>query len=151
MADEDQDELSEFRSDEAEAQAAGVLADLHDLLIFELGGDCFAVDAAKVASVVSYRVPAPVPSGAAALAGVVQDAGRIIAVMHHPLGQVATEGEPPSRLVVCQSARGLIGFPAHVTHGIIQSPVEGAGPLDTAFGAAALLEPDAIARILARA
>jgi chemotaxis signal transduction protein len=151
MADRDEDELAEFRGEERAADDVGVLADLHDLLVFELGGDCFAVEATKVASVVTYRAPAPVPSGAAALAGVVQDAGRIIAVMHHPLGRNDGDGEPPTRLVVCHCARGLIGFPAHVTHGIIQTPVEGVGPLDTAFGAASLLEPDAVARSLGRA
>ncbi len=70
--------------------------------------------------------------------------------MKHPLGRAAEEADPPSRLVVCHCTRGLIGFPAHVTHGIIQTPVEGAGPLDTAFGAASLLEPDAAARIIGR-
>jgi chemotaxis signal transduction protein len=142
------DELSEFRDDAAEAEAGEEAKAIRELLVFEIDAECFAVEATRVASVVTYRPPAPVPQGSPALAGVAQDAGKIIAVMHHPLGRKGVDRQsPPTRLVVCDTARGLVGFPAHVTHGIVQAVATG-GLIDTAFGAASVLEPEAVARAL---
>ena len=120
------DELSEFGDWELPASTAEERAKTSvvcDLLLFEYGGFLFAVPAGSVDAVVPWKTPAPVPGGDAQVGGVIQDRGRIVVVLAHPSGQhgeLATA--EAKRIVICTTARGLVGLPASTTNTI--GPVE---------------------------
>jgi chemotaxis signal transduction protein len=84
-----------------------------ELLVFELDGATFGVDARQVEGVIAWREPVPLPRGAASVLGVIQDRGRIVTVLRHPTG---AGGDAPSaallRIVVCSTPRGHLGLPA---------------------------------------
>lgn len=143
-----EDDLSEFRDRGIEHAAARATAEQRELLVFELNGVGFAVTARRVDAVVAFKPPSPVPDGSPALAGVMQDAGRIIAVLHHPLGEQKQPGETPSRIIVCLTERGLIGLPATHTHGIVPVAISGSETVETPYGAAVLVDPEKSVRAL---
>lgn len=86
-----------------------------DLLVFELDGMLFGIDARRVDSVIAWRKPVPLPQGAPPILGVVQDRGRIITVLRHPTAEVPGSEHTDAahaRLVVCETPRGHLGLPA---------------------------------------
>jgi chemotaxis signal transduction protein len=114
------------------------------LLVFSFGDSRFGLRLEDVDSVVPYREPAAVPQAAAALAGVIQDHGRIIAVFRHPRGDSSSADAHPTRIAVCQSPRGLLGVPVGATEyigavGIRGEPAPGE-VLDTDHGVLTYLE-----------
>ena len=113
------DELSPFldpRESMGEDVSDAEVSFAADVLLFDYGGDLFAVPAQTVDSVVAWKAPAPVPGNDARVRGVVQDRGRIVVVMAHPTGQARPEapGEP-KRIVICETPRGHVGVPATTT------------------------------------
>jgi chemotaxis signal transduction protein len=143
-----EDEVSEFRDTAAAETAERALGEQRELLVFELDGVGFAVPARRVDAVVAFKPPSPVPDGSPALAGVIQNAGRIIAVLRHPLGAAGGKGETPSRIIVCFTERGLIGLPATHTHGIAPIALDGRETVETPYGAAVLVDPEKAVRAL---
>ncbi len=143
-----EDEVSEFRDETGAETAARALTEQREVLVFELHGVGFAVPARRVDSVVSFKPPSPVPDGSPALAGVIQHAGRIIAVLKHPLGVPEEQREAPARVIVCLTERGLIGLPASQTRGIASIALDGRETVETPYGAAVLVDPEKTVRAL---
>jgi chemotaxis signal transduction protein len=116
MADE-QDDLGAFGQAEHEQDQEKTDKEQKHLMVFSFAEDMFGVQLKDVDSVIPWREPATVPQGNRSLAGVIQDHGRIIAVLSHPAGQDPGEGNAEtSRIIVCNTQRGLIGLPASETH-----------------------------------
>jgi chemotaxis signal transduction protein len=89
-----------------------------DLLMFEHGGEAYAVPAASVEGVIPWRNPAPVPGAAPHVRGVVQDRGRIVTVLCHPTGRNLDSRDEPRRIILCRTPEGLIGLPASITRAV---------------------------------
>lgn len=148
------DPLAPFRDPEGEEErTSGPQLFPHEVLVFEYQGTVFAVAAARVAGVIAWRDPWPVPAGGDAIAGVVQDSGRIIVVARHPTGIRARQQQQPTRIVLCDTDRGNIGLPATATRAVetleLPSPPTAGQLLDIAGGVASFVDPDLVlARIL---
>lgn len=91
-----------------------------DLLLFEYGSALYAVPASRALGVVPFRKPVPVPGLDPRVHGVIQDRGRIIMVLAHPAGKtgVVDSATGTTRVVICATARGLIGLPALATRAV---------------------------------
>lgn len=145
----DDDELEAFRSEEDAAQDAAVRY-VRDLLLFDFGGRRFGIDVKAVDSVVPWQRPRPIPRSSTAVHGVIQDQGRIIVVLSGPLGVAEEVGSDAARIVVCTTARGLIGVPATTTEHIgrcelNEEPAAGK-VIDSERGALTYLDPAVLAQ-----
>lgn len=88
------------------------------LLLFDHGGSLLGVPAQVVDAVIGWRAPARLPCATPGFAGVVQDRGRIVAVLESPLGASGASPTTPRRLIVCSTPRGFVGIPAETTRGV---------------------------------
>lgn len=119
--------------------------------MFELGPTAFVVDASHVDTVIGWREPIPVPRAGTPLRGVIQDRGRIVAVLVHPTGTsgVATDAQP-LRIVVCNTTHGHVGLPATSARTIgsvqLRGQVAAGGVVDSTAGLLTLVDPEEIAR-----
>jgi chemotaxis signal transduction protein len=146
---EDADALAAFRDDAPNrAEQLRPKGQPFELLTFRFQSNLLAVRAHQVSRVIGWRTPFAVPGGAAAVAGVVQDGGRIIVVLHHPAGIALPPKERPARIVVCDTRKGPIGLPAMETRAVGAVIVEGtpaAGDLlETEDGVATFLDVEEI-------
>lgn len=120
-----------------------------DLLVFELGGALFGVEAARVDAVIPWREPVPLP-GAVDLAGVVQDRGRIVTVVRDPRGRrsPAGTGDPPARIIVCATKRGHLGLPASSARAVgtvaLRTFEAPGAEVETSEGVLVWVDPDAL-------
>ena len=113
------DPLAMFREESSAGDAAVTkLTHRRSLLLFEHDGALLGVPAEAVDGVIAWRNPVRLPRASAGFAGVVQDRGRIVAVLESPLGGVKAEPRAARRLVVCATARGFLGLPADTTRGV---------------------------------
>jgi chemotaxis signal transduction protein len=121
------------------------------LLVFQYGEASFVIRAEKVETVIQWREPVPLPHSRYQLAGVIQDRGRVVAVLSHPSGaEGASSGsERPSRILVCRTSQGHIGIPADTTQSIGQVTVDSlpasGAVVDTAAGPMTYVDPEHIA------
>ena len=143
------DPLGAFRDTTADDEGpAATRGEPLELLTFRFQNNLLAVRANAVAQVIGWRKPFPVPGGAAQVAGVVQDGGRIVVVLQHPAGIALPPKEPPSRIVVCDTKKGPVGLPAMETRAVTSVLVEGAPTggdlLETADGVATYLDVEEI-------
>lgn len=108
------DALAPFRDEpgETETRAAGTSA---TLLLFEQDEELVGVEATTIDAVIPWRAPSPLPCSHAWFSGVVQDRGRIVPVLDASRG---ASTKVPQRIVVCTTARGLVGLPAQGTRGV---------------------------------
>lgn len=83
----------------------------------------YLVDVLSIYRVLRWQEPAAVPIDAKPIIGVVQDAGSLIAVLSDPMASGTTTASP-KRLIVCNTSKGLIGFPADTTFAEEQLPVD---------------------------
>ena len=110
------DELDAFSDSYAQDDDGGAQGLLQRaLLVFQLGSEQYAVSAATVDAVIPWRDPIPLPRTSDYLAGVVQDRGRIVAILHDPLGRPKRDDSPRARIVICSSPWGFVGLPATAT------------------------------------
>ncbi|UJR82632.1 chemotaxis protein CheW [Sandaracinus amylolyticus] len=114
------DPLSRFREDLSGGQGHAESSARHRraLLLFEHGGALLGVPAESVDAVIAWQAPARLPCATAGIAGVVQDRGRIVAVLESPLGESERETRAVRRLIVCGTTRGFVGIPAETTRGV---------------------------------
>lgn len=138
-------ELSPFTQDEDQsADKREVEGSEVTLLLFSQGDALLAVEAQRVDSIIPWRAPAPLPMASAAVAGVVQDRGRVIAVR-----RLTVEGATPQRIIVCTTDEGLIGIPATTTRAIgpvvLRPSLVFGAPTDSSEGVLTVLDPAAIA------
>jgi hypothetical protein len=82
---------------------------IRDLLLFEYGGATFALAAQQVEEVIAWRPPLPLPRTDARVMGILQDRGRIIAILENRISSVS---ETPLRVIICRTPRGYLGLPA---------------------------------------
>ena len=143
------DELHRFRTDgsEDDADESGVGGFSQSLLLFEYSDQLLGVSAEVVDAVIAWRQPARMPGSPPSLAGVVQDRGRIVAVLRSPLGDGASVD--CQRILVVSTAYGYIGLPAQETREVrtvelADEPVSG-GLIDSSEGPLTYLDPEAIA------
>jgi chemotaxis signal transduction protein len=121
-----------------------------DLLVFEYARSLFAVPASGVEGVVPFRTPVTVPGLDARVQGVIQDRGRIIMVLSHPAGRsgVVDFATNATRIVICTTARGLIGLPALATRAVGRVELDAEpsvfGVYESSHGAFTYLEPQAL-------
>jgi chemotaxis signal transduction protein len=129
-------ELDAFASDTVEARGPESADDgrvVIDVLMFELAGEAYAVPAATVEGVVPWRNPAPVPGASSHVRGVIQDRGRIVAVLRHPTGRDVEPKEEPRRMILCMTPEGLVGLPASVTRAVTQADYPGEPKLHAVY------------------
>ncbi len=142
------DELAAFKGDEDETSDEGTVAEQQELLIFSLDDVLYGVPAHRVSTVVSWRAPTPIPQGGSRIAGVIQDAGRIIVVLRHPAGRAESPTGEAARVVVVETRRGHIGFPAATTKGVenvVAPPTSSLGDvLEGSAGALSFIEPEEV-------
>jgi chemotaxis signal transduction protein len=113
------DELEAFRGEpEHDVPRASTAKVERAVLVFEYDAHMFAVDAKAIDAVVAWRDPTPVPQGDEWLLGVLQERGRIVAVLRHPLGRAETSAQAPLRVIVCATKRGLLGLPTTATKAV---------------------------------
>jgi hypothetical protein len=96
-----------------------------DVLMFEHDGEAYAIPASSVAGVVPWRNPAPVPGASSHVRGVIQDRGRIVAVLRHPTGRDVATKDEPRRMILCATGEGLVGLPATVTRAVTSAEYVG--------------------------
>ncbi|HEX6274819.1 MAG TPA: chemotaxis protein CheW [Polyangiaceae bacterium] len=129
-------ELDAFASDAVEArgpESAGEGRVVIDILMFELADEAYAVPAAAVEGVVPWRDPAPVPGASSHVRGVIQDRGRIVAVLRHPTGRNVEANGEPRRMILCSTPEGLVGLPASVTRAVTQAEYSGEPKLHAVY------------------
>jgi hypothetical protein len=96
-----------------------------DVLMFEHAGEAYAIAASSVDGVVPWRNPAPVPGASSHVLGVIQDRGRIVAVLRHPTGRDVATKDEPRRMILCETNEGLVGLPATVTRAVTSAEYVG--------------------------
>jgi chemotaxis signal transduction protein len=129
-------ELDAFASDAVEARGQESTDEGRvtiDVLMFELAGEAYAVPAAAVEGVVPWRNPAPVPGASSHVRGVIQDRGRIVAVLRHPTGRDVEARDEPRRMILCSTPEGLVGLPASVTRAVTQAEYSGEPKLHAVY------------------
>jgi len=143
------DELSAFRETEengAQNEPQAAMRFSCELLMFDYGGQTYAVPAACVEGVIPWKIPVAVPEAQAKVCGVIQDRGRVVVVMLHPAGS-AEPGAPieAKRIVICNTPRGHIGLPAMATNTVgtveLMSKPLPWGVYDSKFGTFTYLDP----------
>jgi hypothetical protein len=121
-----------------------------DLLLFEYANALYAVPAVGVEGVVPFRQPVSVPGLDPRVRGVIQDRGRIIMVLAHPAGRVGVveSATGATRIVICATARGLIGLPALATRAVGRVELDAEprvfGVCESSHGPFTYLEPQAL-------
>ncbi|MEO1175523.1 MAG: chemotaxis protein CheW, partial [Myxococcota bacterium] len=60
-------------------------SDSKSLLVFAIDSQFFAINAASVVSVIGWREPVALPGSHSTIRGVIQDRGRVVVVIEHPL------------------------------------------------------------------
>jgi chemotaxis signal transduction protein len=118
-------------------------------LVFVARDGLFAVRAERVESVVPWRDPVTLPGSKGLVRGVIQDRGRVIAVLRHPDGTEPSGSGDASRVLICPTPLGFLGLPATRTFAVAAiTTARGLEPLavlDTEHGPATYLEPDELA------
>lgn len=121
----------------------------HQLLVFELEGARFGVEAGDVDAVIAWREPVSLPGASGPVRGVVQDRGRIVSVLHHPASATVTYQDDPRRIIICRTRSGLLGLPASSMRAVSNVEVLGelvpGEPVETDAGNLIFVAPDAIA------
>ncbi len=116
-----------------------------DILVIVQGRILIGVQASSVDSVVQWQRPEPLPQSSPHVMGVIQDRGRLVAVHRH-----AEMSEPPQRLIVCTTAKGLVGVPAtetrHVGGVTFDGVVQHGVPVRTSAGDLTLIDVEELAR-----
>jgi chemotaxis signal transduction protein len=124
------------------------------LLLFQHNGIAYGVPARSVDAVVAWRKPARLPASVPGVAGVVQDRGRVIAVLASPLGESTDDRGTHRRMVICTTRRGFLGLPCDETRQIgtvtlAQEPAAGEA-VDSSSGPLVYVDPDVLAESLGR-
>jgi len=102
-----------------------------ELLVFTLGGERYGVDASRVAAVLPPISPTPLPGARAALAGVINHRGEVLAVvdLRGLLGvAVGQEGPSDGRVVVVDAGAMALGLRADEVIGLARVEASGPGP-----------------------
>ncbi len=124
-----------------------------EMLVFALGTTGFVVEAHFVDTGIGWREPVLVPRAGTPLRGVIQDRGRIVAVLAHPTGgSGSASAAQPLRIVVCRTPHGFVGLPATSARTVceveLRGPVSAGGVVDTSAGLLTLIDPEELARRL---
>lgn len=110
-------ELEQFLSDDSAALGAEHTSSIvRDLLLFEYEGERYGLLAATVDAVVPWRRPAALPGAEMRVLGVIQDRGRIVVLIAHPVGRPTDGRGEGKRIIICNTGRGYVGVPASVTN-----------------------------------
>src|SRR5262245_47013871 len=109
------DELGAFggAEDGSAEEARGRVASEKAIVVFSLRGESYAIAARDVREIAPYREPTPMPDAPAALAGLAQYGGTIVAVLRDPLGRPAP-AQPPACVLLCPIGESVLGVPADV-------------------------------------
>jgi purine-binding chemotaxis protein CheW len=106
-------------------------ANHEELVLFSLGGERYGVDASRVTAVVPPVSPTPLPGARAALAGVVNHRGEVLAVvdLRGLLGAtLAAEVPSEGRIVVVDAGGTVFGLRADEVIGLARVEASGPGP-----------------------
>jgi purine-binding chemotaxis protein CheW len=105
-------------------------ADHLELLVFSLGGERYGVDASRVAAVLPPVSPTPLPGARAALAGVVNHRGEVLAVLdlRGLLGMAGAEALSGIRIVVVDVGGMVLGLRADEVIGLARVEAAAPGP-----------------------
>ncbi len=137
------DPLEPFRSKAVEEEVAEG-GEAHDLLLFEYGERVHGIRAASVDAVVAHQPPAPLPATVQAVAGVVQDRGRVVVVLRSPTGAPEDAGVV-RRLLICRTERGFVGLPCSTTRQVgrvvVNEPLTPGKLLDSSEGPILFVDP----------
>lgn len=87
------------------------------VLMFSFAGAHYLLSAEQAVGIIPMRPLTRLPGAHVGLAGAIQDRGRVIALLAHPL---AAAGVQPAgvRVVVCRGERGLLGVPVASLDGL---------------------------------
>ena len=99
--------------------------DVLSVVTFSFGGARYVLAAEQAVCIIPMRPLTRLPGAHAGFAGAIQDRGRVIALLAHPL---AVPGTHPAgvRVIVCSGARGLIGLPVASLDGLQELRIVGA-------------------------
>jgi chemotaxis signal transduction protein len=140
-------ELEQFLERDALPAAAQAesTAVVRELLLFEHGGERYALSASAVDAVVPWREPTSVPGAEQRVLGVIQDRGRVVVLMAHPSGR-ATSHVEGRRIIICNTERGYVGVPATTTNTVtsveLRSEPVALSVHDSRFGPFTFLEAE---------
>ncbi|MCB9596743.1 MAG: chemotaxis protein CheW [Sandaracinaceae bacterium] len=140
------DPLAPFREGERARDAEVETTCERDLLLFEHGGVAYAVPASSVDVVVAWNPPAPLPASVPGFAGVLQDRGRVVAILTSPLARPRAGETEERRIVICSTRRGFIGLPCVRTSDVgpvrlAAAPVPGE-VVDSSRGPVVFVDPE---------
>lgn len=143
------DSLSAFREvSTGETVGAARSGVKRALLLFEFDEALLGVPAESVDAVIAWRKPAPLPCATSGFAGVVQDRGRIVAVLDSPVAGSARGPRAARRLIVCVTPRGFVGLPADGTRGVavveLAAAHSGDALVDSSEGPLVVVDPSAL-------
>lgn len=147
------DPLERFRQRDLAHAAEARPTHEQDLLLFEHAGVSYAVPAGAVDVVVAWNDPAPLPASVAGFAGVLQDRGRVVAILTSPLARPRRAEAVDRRIVICATRRGFIGLPCERTSEV--GPVQLAAPpipgevVDSSRGPLVFVDPERLVEELA--
>lgn len=122
-------------------------------MLFEHAGVSFGVPAEAVDVVVAWSPPAPLPASVPGFAGVLQDRGRVVAILTSPLARPRTAEAEERRIVICKTRRGFVGLPCSRTRevGLVElaAPLVPGEVVDSSAGPLVFVDPEVLVEQLA--
>jgi chemotaxis signal transduction protein len=100
-------------------------------VIFRLGAEQYGVPVESINSIIRYELSTPVPRSPQSVMGVINLRGRVIPVIDlcHRFSGVEFAAGPQSRIVVAETASGLVGLAVDEASEVVELPVESFRPI----------------------
>lgn len=98
--------------------------EVRQVVLFALGDEVFGLPVERVTSIIRYESPTPVPHAPDYIEGVINMRGRIVPVVDlaHRLYGARVERTPGARIIVTETASGLVGFAVSSAHEVARIP-----------------------------
>jgi chemotaxis signal transduction protein len=110
--------------DVSSAQGAGESLRSLSVIVFTFDDSSYVLAADQAVAIIPMRPATRLPGAHSGFAGAIQDRGRVIALLAHPLA-VAGSHSAAVRVIVCQAERGLLGIPVTTLAGLRELRVKG--------------------------
>jgi purine-binding chemotaxis protein CheW len=104
--------------------------EVKQVVLFTLGDEEYGLPVERVTSIIRYEAPTPVPHAPEYVEGVINLRGRIVPVVDlaHRLFGVRLDRTPGTRIIVTETAAGLVGFTASSAHEVARIPAASVMP-----------------------
>jgi purine-binding chemotaxis protein CheW len=116
--------------------------EVRQAVLFTLGEEEYGLPVDRVTSIIRYETPTPVPHAPDYVEGVINLRGRIVPVVDlaHRLFGAPLERTPGTRIIVTETAAGLVGFTASSAHEVARIPAEAVMPAPESVAASDLAD-----------